>query len=556
MMTKKVALKGVLLAFVAFLLAFAYTGTASAYDLYELNNKTLNGDFSIDSNSDGKADSWAFGLGTSQIINGVQRSYGTATGNTYTTIQQTLSVPFIGGHMYYIAFTMKTNGTGAMNRLVQLWMTGHSQALWNTGADPNTYEAVITANYSYVNFETHIFCGNSTSYYQTLDNVIIIDLTLQWGSGLEPSLSDLQTLYLPADLDYFDSYQSFDAGSYTQLNISSYTDLVADLTGIDYKKSVIDTYGENIDVSIYAYFFDTASNDGDDVAQYYYTLNNPVVSWRSTTYELDWSFSDYSDRVLFLDLDDDQETILKRALFDRSIGGDFDADFTNDEGYLKLDVEGTAIDNVKFYVVFSSVFDLRVDVQSFLISYDTDFHENEFTIAQELYIKCQDKYDQTLLPALFIPLGDYGTKVIDDFGSAFTDVLSFNIEFEFVSPEPTDDSLVQTIYLYELGAFSSSDVVIGNYDPTLPLPFDPQVCDWYEMGCQAKNGINDFVAWFYDKFDIEAISASVSDIFDSFDQVISLMPDEIVVILSIVASAMVAILIIVIVDRITGGRSG
>ena len=542
MMTKKIACKAVLLAFTAFLLAFAYTGTARAYDLYELFNLAENGDF-----SNGTALWVTTGLSSITTPDDGYIHYTSGVAQDNVPYSST-SNPRIDGHIYYISAWCKGNGYVRLSYGSVYGYTSPPYGLQHISYldTPSSSGSMIVGFRSNVTNQTGMLFGN----------VIVVDLTAQFGSGLEPSLSDFETLYLPSDQDYFETYQSFGVWPYTQLPLSGYTDLVSDLTGIDYKKSIIDTYGENIDVSIYAYFFDTPSLAGDVLAQYYYTLNNPEISWRSTSYTLDWSFSEYSDRVLYLDLTDEQMTILKRALFDRSVGTDWDADYTDDSGYFKLDVEGTAVDNVKLYIVFSSVFDLRVDVESFLISYDTDIHNNTFLINQEMYIKCQDKYDQMMLPALFSQMGEHGTKVINDFGSAFTDVLSFNFEFEFTSPEPTDDSIVQTFYLYELGAFSASDVVIGNYDPTLPLPFDPQVCDWYELGCQAKNGANDFVAWFYEAFDIEAITASVTEIFDSFDLVISLMPDEIVVILAIVGSALVAILIIVIVDRVTGGRSG
>jgi hypothetical protein len=555
-MTKKIALKGVLLAFVAFLLSFAYLGTASAYDLYELDNMVINGgmsDLPI-------TDDWRTITGVQTVITEVsgQLKNTTATVNSSNGIKPYAPPTFTDGHEYYISFDM----TAYRTHDVKVYIGG--TATYNTlsqavGGVKTKVHAVTTSTqtgsafYIYDNGATSTGMSIGSAVYY--DNIIVLDLTAQFGAGLEPSLSDFELLWLP-DLDYFDTYQSFDSGSYYQIPTSSYTDLGDDLTGIDYKKSVIDTYGENIEISLYAYFFDTPLLSGITAAQYYYTVNNPEISWRDTSYSLDWSYSDYSDRVLWLDLDDDQTTILKRALFDRHIGSDFDTDYTDDEGYLKLDIEGTAVDNVKFYIVFSSVFDLRVDIESFLISFDTDTGENEFNINQELYIKCQDKYDQTLLPALFSLLGDYGTFIFTDFGSQYTDVQSFNIEFEFTSPEPDDPDLTQTIYLYELGAFSSSDVVIGIYDPELPLPFDPQVCDWYELGCQAKNGVNEFVAWFYEAFDIDGITASFTAFFDSFDQVINLLPDEIVIILAIVGSALVAIVIIVVVDRITGGRSG
>jgi len=533
-----------IIALSASILAFGAFSHVSAYNLYELENKIANGDFSVDTDGNGLADNWGGVNATYTIVDGKQKATATST-STYGIYQ---SRSTIANHVYYVRVNW-TNTDNTSRYYIGISVPT-SQTIYRDYVVPASL--VFTALYSDTNIVFYVDQNATAGDFSLYDNIMLIDLTAQFGAGLEPSLADFELLYMPADLDYFDTYESFDAGSYTQVSSSDYANLGDDITSINFSRSVIDTYGENIDINIYAYFFDTDNYSGNTTATYYRLYNNPVIEYLNRTETLSWIESDYSERVLLLEMTDEQNELLRRALFDRHIGGNFDADFTNDDGFLMLDVEGMAPDSVKFYVVFSSTFDLRVDISSFLISYDTDTHENLFSIVQQMYFKCQDKYDRTLLPAIELAMSDYDTIVIDNVGSQYTDVQSFNVEFEFVSPDGADDSIVQTLYLYELGVFSSNNVVIGNIDTELPLPFEPGVCDWYEFGCQAKNGANEFVAWFYETLDIAEIVGYFDTIVAGGSIVLSLMPDSLVAAFTVIGAGIIIAVSLAILHKLQG----
>jgi hypothetical protein len=181
-----------------------------------------------------------------------------------------------------------------------------------------------------------------------------------------------------------------------------------------------------------------------------------------------------------------------------------------------------------------------------------DVYDNEFVVIEEMIIKCFDRNDDIMLPALKASMGDGKTFVIDNIGSQYTDVSTFDFEFHLVSPYGDDDSPVQTMYLYELGVFSTSDVIFGDAETDIPLPFTPGVCDWYELGCQAKNTVNDFWAWFYTTAQIDEVVDAFDTIFDSVETVVGSMPTALTTVITVLIGALSAIAIIVIVDRMTG----
>lgn len=546
-----------IIALSASILTFGAFSRVSAYELYELHNLITNGDISIDTNTDGLADNFsvAYSYQTNSIQDYGQKALSTGVNTAIGYFQSGLDLT--DGHIYYVSVKYTTNDISTFQQriYVRTEKTSEYQDIYINYTKINQYSSYFTANRNHTRIYFNLRHNTTVipnSTYMAIDNIMLFDITAQFGAGNEPSLSDFELLYLP-DMDYFETYESFSAETYNNVNLSSYADMGNDLTGINYSKSIIDTYGENIDIDIYAYFYDTTYYPGHTTATYYRLYNNPTIQYLGNTEVLSWTESEYSDRVLLLETTDEQNELLRRALFDRFVGTDFDTDFTDDDGFLMIDVEAMSGDTVKFYFVLSSTFDLRVDISSFLISWDTDTHENEFSVVQEMYIKCQDKYDRTLLPALSASMGDYGTVLINDFGSQYTDVQSFNVEFEFTSPDSIDPSLVQTLYLYELGAFSSNDVVIGFINPDLPLPFEPGVCDWYEFGCQAKNGVNEFVAWFYEKLDIAEIVGYFQNIIDGGAVVLSLMPDSLVAAFTVIGAGIVLAITYGILHKIHGG---
>jgi len=536
-----------IIALSASILAFGAFSNVSAYNLYELENIFINGNF--DETTPSAVD--YYNTKNIAVVDGKLQFEKNSTAINYSVVSRgSITIP--SQHKIYVKYYIENSTVPSVVSFKTLNAAYAIKGTINFATTDGEKSGIITTTDTIKYFTFQMEFSPGASCLTKIDNVIVVDLTAQFGPGLEPSLADFELLYMPPDLDYFDIYESFDAGSYTQVSSSDYTNLGDDITSINFSRAVIDTYGENIDINIYAYFFDTDNYSGNTTAVYYRLYNNPVIEYLNRTETLSWIESDYSERVLLLDMTDEQNELLRRALFDRHIGGNFDADFTNDDGFLMLDIEGMAPDAVKFYVVFSSTFDLRVDISSFLISYDTDTHDNTFSIIQQMYFKCQDKYDRTLLPAIKLAMGDYETVVIDNVGSQYTDVQSFNVEFEFVSPDGADPSLVHTIYLYELGAFSSNNVVIGKIDTELPLPFEPGVCDWYEFGCQAKNGANEFVAWFYEKLDIAEIVGYFDTIIDGGTVVLSLMPDSLVAAFTVIGAGIIIAVSLAILHKLQG----
>jgi len=532
-----------IIALSASILAFGAFSRVSAYELYELNNIVVNGDFSADSNADGVGDQWYVNLG-GEISNNIQYAK-TATTTMLVINQSSPTQNFYDGHIYYYRFIIDfVDGTTSATMYVSggVWQLTMSYA-GGDGIKKGYFTAAASG-------EKYIECFRGSGADFGIGNFLLIDITAQFGAGNEPSITDFELLYLP-DLDYFDDYASFVEESYTDISSSDYTNLGNDLTGINYSRSIIDTYGANIDIDIYAYFYDTPVIDGDVNAQYYVTLNNPVIKYGTKTETLSWTLSSYSDRVVLLEMDDEQEELAKRALFDRNIDGTINGDNdAGDNGFMSFVLEPTSVDYVKFYIVFSSVFDLRVDLAAVMLSYEMDNGTNEFGIVQECYFKFEDKYSNIIAPSLHGNLSDYGTYVIDDFGSQYTDVSAFNVEFKFTTPEPAEDDI--TFYLYELGAFSSNDVVFGFIAPELPLPFEPGVCDWYEFGCQAKNGANEFVAWFYEKLDIAEIVGYFETIIDGGTMVISLAPDSVIAAFTVIGAGIILVISLVILDKVKG----
>lgn len=546
-----------IIALSASILAFGAFSRVSAYELYELNNLAPNGN--MDECNGSMATRWTHYLASSTSCGNSVCKANATNGATVLQFYNSNSPGYIavtGGHIYYLKMVADYNKPAIWKIKLDFYASGQWSSIYNSSVDiSGEYSTYHTAAFSgavrlYIQLAQSGTGTLTTGNYISVDSIILIDLTAQFGAGNEPSITDFELLYLP-DMDYFDDYGSFIEDSYTDFSSSDYTQLGDDLTGINYSRSIIDTYGANIDIDIYAYFFDTPIIDGDTNAQYYVTLNNPVIKWGTKTETLSWTLSTYSDRVILLDMDDEQEELAKRALFDRNIGGTINGDNdAGDNGYMSFVLEPTAVDYVKFYIVFSSVFDLRVDLSAVMLSYEMDNGSNEFGIAQECYFKFEDKYNNIIAPSLRGNLSDYGTYVINDFGSQYTDVSAFNVEFEFTTPEPAEDDI--TFYLYELGAFSSNDVVFGFIAPELPLPFEPGACDWYEFGCQAKNGANEFVAWFYEKLDIAEIVGYFETIIDGGSTVISLMPDSVVAAFTVIGAGIILAISLVILDKVKG----
>lgn len=511
--------------------------------MYELNNIIDNGNFAVDGDGNGIANFWSKGSSASGYIdNGIQY----VSGTSLTQLSQSGRWSMIGSHKYYIRFDYyKVSGT--INSTAYFWIDGFgSIVLWNKNQPSGRYSFVKTATGSGTAYFEVYRSGGSSSF--GIANVIMFDLTLLFGLGNEPSLSDFEFYYLP-DMDYFDYYNSFDPTSYTQLTTTDYENITTDLTGIDYSKSIIARNGDNMTIDFYAYFYDSPDATGSSLALHYYNYNRPELRYLGSDHALLWEYSDYSDRVLKLSLTDEQNDIMKTVLFNRVVDPDNE--------YFEFRIDAYYWDYVKIYVVMTSTFDLLVDVKTFMISRET-VTLNDFNVVNEMNVKTYDQNGDIYLPIIKLNLEGNAlqTRVIDGFGSGYTRISRFNFEFEFTSPENDDPYAYELQYLYELGIFSSDDVLIPTR-PTIPEYLDGifpyQVCDAFQIGCHIKNGINDIVLWLWDSLNINAIISVFDSVILAVGSLVSLIPGGLASLMLVFTGIIGIGVIITIYDRVTKG---
>lgn len=546
--------KAIILACMAFLTFFGMGIRVNAERLFILENLITNGDFSLDSNGDGIANNWRGETGIYSIVNGQQKF---ACNNSIGVqfIQDTttnINFSLIQGHKYFLSYYFSGYTPTPSGTYFQVRLRGTpavNQYVYNSNIIPNQQKIIFEYTPSgsspfYIIFGVNTPSINSSAY-GIIDNIILIDLTQLFGFGYEPSLTDFELYYLP-DLDYFETYNSFEPDLYTQLNESDYLDLGEDLTGIDYTKSIIDTNGNNLDLNLSAYFYDTYNGDtlisGVFTALDYIEDNHPVMYYNGETIELNWIFSDYSKRVIILDMTDEQKTILKTILFNRNI------DRSQEFFYIK--VESGFLGEAKFWFSLSSKFDLLVNAKSFLISRKT-VSLNDFNIMNEMYIKTYDQYNNVILPALKFNIGNtVKTSYVDNYGSMYSDISRFNFEFLLSSPSNDDTSNYELLFFYELGIFSANEVIQPPViDSDIDFLWDMKVCDFYQIGCHLGNFANETVSTIYTKMKIDEIVGFFDGINESASRVLSIVPDNIGAIIAVILGGVGVAIIVVIIER-------
>jgi len=164
-------------------------------DVY-LENMIENGDFSVDSNSDGLADNW-IGSGSGSRVytleNGIQKGTQSTTGSV--VVYQNIN--FVENCMYYLKYNAEEFFSSAG---FYIMLTPSNSILSMQDLDGRyIFESNFTDSKIY--FGT-ISAALSNEYF-TIDNVILINLTKTFGTGNEPSLSDFELFYID-DVDYFD----------------------------------------------------------------------------------------------------------------------------------------------------------------------------------------------------------------------------------------------------------------------------------------------------------------------------------------------------------------
>lgn len=531
--------KAIILACMSVLLFFGMGIRVNAERLFILENLITNGDFSIDSNGDGIANNWTGsggGVRSYSIDENGQNAFQSGTGSI-VIIQY---INFVEGHKYYITYSASKTNIASFRMVLS---TGTGLYYYGPENDMDgkfIYQANRNYNQAWFGSINNVTNG---SFY--IDNIMVFDLTQLFGFGYEPSLSDFELYYLP-NLDYFDTFNSFEPELFTQLNESDYLDLGEDLTGIDYTKSIIDVNGENIDLDLNAYFYDTWNGStlisGIYTALDYVNDNHPIMYYNGETYTLNWAISDYSQRVIYLDLSEEEEEILKRILFNRTINR------TQEFFYIK--VETGFLGDAKFWFSLGSKFDLLVDAKSFLISRKT-VTLNDYNVMNEMYIKTYDQNGNVILPALMFNIGQtVKTSYVDDFGSLYTNISRFNFEFELNSPSIESTYDYELLFFYELGIFSSDKVIQPpKIDSEIPYLWDMKVCDFYQIGCHLGNFANETVSTIYSNLKIDEITDFFDGISESASKILSIVPDNIGAIIAVILGGVGVALIVVIIER-------
>lgn len=523
--------KALILAYITLFCFLGISTKVNAERLFILDNLINNGNFI---NTSGWGTTYATITASNNILTiNDNQGYGSIyQGSSYVVTY----------HKYYISYSIyPVNYSSSVN------MVSFGGLIINKSIISNIWNDISFILEPYTDGGALVMYPHYTNrVYQTyLKNFMIFDLTKIFGYGYEPSLQDFELYYLP-DLDYFDTYNSFEPDMITSITDANYTNLQENLTGIDYTKSIIDNDGKNIDLDLSLYFYDTVVNGttvtGIYTAQDYVNTNHPTMKYNNEIYTLNWVFSDYSERVIILDLTDEQELILKKILFNRYID--------RDNEYFNFKAETGFFSYAKMWFTIGSKFDLLVDVKSFLLSRET-VTQNDFNIINEMYIKTYDTDDNLLLPSLKMNIADtFRTVYVDDFGSQYTNISKFNFEFLITSPDTDDDYTEEEHYFYEIGIFSSDKVLHPSFiESDIESLWDMKTCDWYQIGCHLSNFANEILTTTYNKLNIDAIIAFFDGIIDDVTQVVDTAPSGVKTVFAVLFTGLGVALIIVIIEK-------
>jgi len=528
--------KKILLLILTALLCLGFRATIQADErLYILDNLIVNGQFDTNVNgytaNSNSVLSWDDGTIKQDI------TY-LGTVNFYASG----SPVGISGHIYYVAYDITINDKTYINDL-RLYMGN-----WVTVATAS--ELVVGTNHisSYITDTTNTFIhfalntNSATNFYVNYDNIIYIDLTATFGGGFEPSLADFELYYLP-DGGWFDSYETLEPESYNYYQLANYSHLGSDLTSLDYSKSIIDNYGDNVDLQIYAYVYDTGPTAHTYDIWWYTEFEHPYMVYLGKTYTFNWVVSDYSRYVMYLEMTDEENEILKRILFNREI------DVDNE--YFTFNVTATNLSYTNIWLELTSTFRLNVDIESILLSRKT-VTDNDFNLVNYMYYKFYDRHGDLLLPSLKFNIGDtFRTVLVNDFGSNYTDISQFRIALDVASPDEDDTYTLESHYFYELGIFSSSDVLfVNDIDTDIDNIFESEICNWYDVVCGGKNLVNDMWASIYNKLRIADIIDSFDNIYDKVNTVVSILPAGVKAIAIVIIVSSLGVIALFIVDRL------
>jgi hypothetical protein len=158
-----------------------------------------------------------------------------------------------------------------------------------------------------------------------------------------------------------------------------------------------------------------------------------------------------------------------------------------------------------------------------------------------------------MLPALRAHVTEaYKTVLIDDFGSVYTDVYSFDFGLKLYGGL---DDYYNILMITELGLFSKNLVVIPEIvdsDINIEGFVPPAVCEWYQFGCHANNIVNSFASKVYAGLKIDVIVASVVGFWEKITQLASILPDGAGLIIALIVGASGVAIIFIVIDRYGG----
>ena len=251
-----------------------FTGGLYGIDVLELENLIVNGDFSLDTNFDGIANSWNCYSSSINSIESNGQKLLSSTGSTYMLLRQKTPLTYLSTHSYYGNVLIYKNTSNAMDfRLMNIG--GVSRGYFNVVTGVNSSIFTSTENIEYFG----IYTGAVLSIeYFIVDNIILLDL------GVSPIYTKSQLDDLIAYYGYFEGEALLPDAS----NASFIDGFMYYNTGDHYSDTVV--MDKSYDSNYHQYL---PSNDEayfDDWLQYYF--------YTDETGNPDFEYGDYVEEYL------------------------------------------------------------------------------------------------------------------------------------------------------------------------------------------------------------------------------------------------------------------
>jgi len=477
-------------------------------EYYSLHNLIENGDFSLDSNSDGLADGLTNDGCYADLTDGIQYIGSSSDGWKFVYFNSDLK----SNSIYYFGFRGKSETGFGIYNLETLLST--PQPASNVFRN---YSFIFDNNVGTGIVQWPIFYLYTSGSHLYFDNVIVVNLTLSFGAGNEPSLSDFETYYLPDG--YFEDYNSY-RPSITETVEG--TEITVD-EQLDWTTALISKNGGNIDLNIYMYL-----DDPDHYFDYPFALN---VRYYGITYDIDWIQDENNHNLFVLDLSDPEENaIVKEVLFDRSFS----------DNYLSFLIYAVPyIMSPSYWIDIESNFIYNVNIGGAVVS-TRQGNLNDTCPLNSGYLSFYDAENNRINPSLILDQISIDTnqltKVYDSFSTKYNSVSSFRFSIDDISYEGN----VNTFYgqeIYELGVFAVNSVIlidgididygddeisIDDIDQMFPI----KVYEWYDIGGQLKNLFNYVGKELYMALPIQSLIDSVTGFVDYLTDFSTMLPPE------------------------------